>query len=84
MMKQAAGFLNKRTFWRFIVNPDWSLVGKYVSRKMERISDATFVKRITLASQHLTHTGKKNILIWALLNLLIVRRVRKASKHPEG
>jgi hypothetical protein len=83
MMKQAAGFLHKRTFWRFIVNPDWSLVGKYVSRKMERISDATFVKRITLASQHLTHTGKKNILIWALLNLLIVRRVQKASKHPE-
>ena len=52
MMKQAAGFLNKRTFWLFIVNPDWSLVGKYVSRKMERISDATFVKRISLASQH--------------------------------
>ena len=37
MMKQAAGFLNKRTFWLFIVNPDWSPVGKHVSKKMERI-----------------------------------------------
>ena len=59
MMKQAAGFLNKRTFWRFIVNSDWSLVGKCVSWKMEIISDVTVVKRITLVNQQYTYTGKK-------------------------
>ena len=42
-----------------------------------------FQKNYSSKSALNTHRKKLHSDIWALLNLLIVRRVQKASKHPE-